>query len=158
MTRIALPWLLAGALLLAGCTTVKGYLFPPGVKLDWDSLSLYVDPAANRDFPLAVDLVFVADAALAKRVAAMKAAEWFGARDALRSANREALQVVSLELAPGDSLMLPEKRLPDERLFAALVFADYFAPGEHSARLEQLTGKIAIEFGATELSVHATEK
>ncbi len=158
MTRIALPWLLAGALLLAGCTTVKGYLFPPGVKLDWDSLSLYVDPAANRDFPLAVDLVFVGDPALAKRVAVMKAQDWFGARDALRNANRDALQVVSLELAPGDSLMLPEKRLPDERLFAALVFADYFAPGEHSARLEQLTGKIAIEFGATELSVHATEK
>ena len=161
MRRLAwlmLPLLMAGALLLAGCSTVKGYLFPPGEKLDWDSLSLYVDPAANRDFPLAVDLVFVADEALAKRVAAMKAADWFGARDALRNANRDALQVVSLELAPGDSLTLPEKRIPDTRLFAALVFADYFAPGEHSARLEKLAGKVAIEFGATELSVHATEK
>lgn len=144
--------------LLPGCSTMNNYLFPPGVKLDWDALSLYVDPEANRDFPLAVDVVLVSDEALAKRVSAMKAADWFAARDGLRKMNRDTLQVESAELAPGAMLSLPGKRFAGRRVFAALVFADYFSSGEHSARLDNLQGKIAIEFGATDFSVHAAEK
>ncbi len=146
------------ALLLAGCSSVNGLLFPPGVKIDWDALSLYIDPAANRDFPLAVDLVLVSDEALAKRVAAMKASDWFAARDGLRKTARDDLAVDSMELAPGATLTLPGKRFSGRRVFAALLFADYFAAGEHSARLESLKGKIAVEFGATDFAVYAAEK
>lgn len=156
--RFARTGLLCSVLLLAGCSTVSGMLFPPGVKPDWDSLSLYVDPAANRDFPLAVDLVLVSDEALAKRVAAMKAADWFAARDGLRKTARDDLAVESMELAPGAALTLPGKRFSGRRVFAALLFADYFTAGEHSARLEGLKGKIGIEFGATDFEVHAAEK
>lgn len=158
LSRALLPCV---ALLLAGCSamsTVNGYLFPPGVKPDWDSLSLYIDPAANRDFPMAVDIVLVSDEAMAKRIAAMKAADWFAARDGLRKMPAGELDIVSMELPPGESLTLPGKRFAGRRVFAALVFADYFSAGEHSARLETLTGKIAIEFGATDFSVHAKSK
>lgn len=153
--------LLCAALLLAGCgavNNVNSFLFPPGVKPDWDSLSLYIDPAANRDFPMAVDIVLVSDEALAKRIAAMKAADWFAARDGLRKMPGGELDVVSVELPPGESLTLPGKRFSGRRVFAAMVFADYFATGEHSARLETLSGKIAIEFGATDFTVHAKSK
>lgn len=150
--------LAAAALLLSGCSTVNGLLFPPGVKLDWEALSLYVDPVANRDFPLAVDLVLVSDETLAKRVSAMKASDWFAARDGLRKTHRDDLAIVSMELAPGDTREQPVRQLSGRRVFAAMVFADYFASGEHSARLESLTGKIAIEFGATDFMVHAAEK
>lgn len=158
VTRILL---LCAALQLAGCSAVNSmnsFLFPPGVKPDWDSLSLYIDPAANRDFPMAVDIVLVADEALAKRIAAMKAADWFAARDGLRRMPGGELEIVSVELPPGDSLTLPGKRFSGRRVFAALLFADYFSAGEHSARLETLSGKIAIEFGATDFTVHAKSK
>lgn len=154
--------LLAGLLALAGCSTVSNtvsnFVFPPGVKLDWETLSLYVEPAANRDFPLAVDLVLVADEALAKRVAAMKAADWFAAREGLRKTQGGDLDILSFELAPGDSMTLPGKRFGKRRVFAALVFADYFSSGEHSARLETLSGRIAVEFDATDFMVHASNK
>ncbi|MCM0043389.1 MAG: hypothetical protein NBV65_02025 [Burkholderiaceae bacterium] len=153
--------LLQLALLLASCSTVSSvnsFLFPPGVKPDWDSLSLYVDPAANRDFPMAVDIVLVSDEALAKRIAAMKAADWFAARDGLRKMPGGELDIVSVELPPGESLTLPGKRFSGRRVFAALAFADYFSGGEQSARLETLTGKISIEFGAADFTVHAKGK
>lgn len=145
-------------LLLSGCSTVNGYLFPPGVKLDWDSVSLYADPAANRDFPLLVDVVTVTDENLAKKIGAMKAADWFAARDGLRKVHPGAVEVASVELAPGGAVTLPRSRFTRERVFAALAFADYFSAGEHSARLEAMKGRIAIEFGATEFSVAAAEK
>ncbi len=150
--------MVCAVLLLGGCSTVNSVLFPPGVKPDWDSLSLYIDPAANRDFPMAVDVVLVTDEALAKRISGMKAADWFGARDGLRKTQGGELDILSLELPPGESLTLPGKRFSNRRVFAALIFADYFTGGEHSARLEALTGKIAVEFGATDFTVHARTK
>ncbi len=150
---------LAGVLLpLAGCSSMKEMVFPPGVKLDWDSVSLYIDPAANRDFPVAVDVVLVSDEALARKLAVMKSQEWFGSRDGLRKAHPGELEVDSVELAPGDALTLPGKRYSGKRVFAALAFADYLTSGEHRVRLDSLKGRISMEFGATDFSASASDK
>ena len=153
---IALLWLS-----LAGCSSMNAMnnlMFPPGVKLDWESVSLYIDPAANRDFPLAVDLVLVSDEALARRLGTMKSQEWFAARDSLRKSHPGDIEFDSVELAPGDAMTLPGKRYSGKRVFAALAFADYLSSGEHRARLETLKGRISMEFGATDFSASATDK
>ncbi len=36
-------------LMLTGCSTVKDYVMPSGVKLDWESVTLSVAAGANRD-------------------------------------------------------------------------------------------------------------
>ncbi len=166
MMRIALRLLpcacvlsIACALLsLSGCSSVSALVFPPGVKLDWESVSLYIDPAANRDFPLAVDVVLVSDEALARKLAGMKSQEWFAARDGLRKSHPGELEFDSVELAPGDALTLPGKRYSGKRVFAALAFADYLSSGEHRVRLETLKGRISMEFGATDFSASASDK
>ena len=143
---------------LPGCSSMSAMMFPPGVKLDWESVSLYIDPAANRDFPLAVDVVLVSDEALARKLATMKWQEWFAARDSLRKSQPGELEFDSVELAPGDAMTLPGKRYSGKRVFAALAFADYLSTGDHRARLETLKGRVSMEFGATDFSASASEK
>ena len=153
--------LLVLALSLAGCgsmTAMNNLMFPPGVKLDWESVSLYIDPAANRDFPLAVDLVLVSDEALARRLATMKSQEWFTSRDSLRKSHPGDIEFDSVELAPGDAMTLSGKRYSGKRVFAALAFADYLSTGDHRARLDALKGRISMEFGATDFSASASDK
>ncbi|MEO0319174.1 MAG: hypothetical protein RL404_2851 [Pseudomonadota bacterium] len=160
MERLALRLLaLASVLLpLAGCSSMSAMMFPPGEKLDWESVSLYVDPAANRDFPVAVDVVLVSEESLARKLAVMKSQEWFASRDSLRKSHPGELEFDSVELAPGDAMTLPGKRYSGKRVFAALVFADYLSSGEHRARLETLKGRISMEFGATDFSTSASGK
>lgn len=141
-----------------GCSSMKTWVMPQGVKLDWESITLRVVAGANRDFPLAIDMVTVSDEALAQRLSSMSAREWFAARDSLRKANPETLAYESLEIAPGESVTQAGKRWSGQRVIAALVFADYFADGQHLARLESLKGRLQLEFGVNDFSVYASEK
>lgn len=142
----------------SGCSSMKNWVVPQGSKLHWESLSMHVVAGANRDFPLAIDVVMVSDEALAQRLSTMSSREWFAARESLRKTNPETLDFDSLEIAPGESLMQSGKRWSGRRVFAALVFADYFAEGLHLARLESLKGRLHLEFGVTDFSVTASEK
>lgn len=160
MERITLRLLTLACLLLtlAGCSSMSTMMFPPGVKLDWESVSLYIDPVANRDFPVAVDLVLVSEESLARKLAAMKSQEWFASRDSLRKSHPGELEFDSVELAPGDAMTLPGKPYSGKRVFAALAFADYLSSGEHRVRLETLKGRISMEFGASDFSASASGK
>ena len=145
-------------LMLTGCSTVKDYVMPAGVKLDWESVTLSVAAGANRDYPLAIDVVLVNDEALEKRLLAMSARDWFSARTGLRKTYPDVLSVDSLELAPGESLTLPGKRWSGRRVTAALVFADYLVAGPHLARIDSLRGRVQLTFGANEFTAYRLEK
>jgi hypothetical protein len=145
-------------LTLSGCSSVKDYVMPAGVKLDWESVTVSVAAGANRDYPLAIDVVLVNDEALEKRLLAMSARDWFSARNGLRKTYPDALSVDSLELAPGESLTLPGKRWSGRRVTAALVFADYLVAGPHLARIDSLRGRVQLAFGANEFTAYSLEK
>ena len=145
-------------LTLSGCSTVKDYVMPAGVKLDWESVAVSVDAGANRDYPLAIDVVLVSDEALAQRLLGMNARDWFSGRNSLRKTYPDVLSIDSLELAPGESLTLPGKRWSGRRVAAALVFADYLVAGPHLARIDSLRGRVQLAFGANEFTVYSLEK
>ena len=145
-------------LTLSGCSTVKDYVMPAGVKLDWESVAVSVDAGANRDYPLAIDVVLVSDEALEKRLLAMSARDWFSTRNGLRKTYPDVLSVESVEMAPGESLTLPGKRWTGRRVAAALVFADYMVAGPHLARIESLRGRVQLAFGANEFTAYSLEK
>jgi type VI secretion system protein len=145
-------------LTLSGCSTVKDYVMPAGVKLDWESVAVSVDAGANRDYPLAIDVVLVSDEALAQRLLGMSARDWFSARNGLRKTYPDVLSIDSLELAPGESLTLPGKRWSGRRVAAALVFADYLVAGPHLARIDSLRGRVQLAFGANEFTAYSLEK
>ena len=145
-------------LTLSGCSTVKDYVMPAGVKLDWESVTVSVAAGANRDYPLAIDVVLVNDEALEKRLLGMSARDWFSARNSLRKTYPDVLSVDSLELAPGESLTLSGKRWSGRRVTAALVFADYLVAGPHLARIDSLRGRVQLAFGANEFTAYSLEK
>ena len=145
-------------LTLSGCSTVKDYVMPAGVKLDWESITVSVAAGANRDYPLAIDVVLVSDEALEKRLLAMSARDWFSTRNGLRKTYPDVLSVESVEMAPGESLTLPGKRWTGRRVAAALVFADYMVAGPHLARIESLRGRVQLAFGANEFTAYSLEK
>jgi len=145
-------------LALTACSTVKDYVMPAGVKLDWESVTVSVAAGANRDYPLAIDVVLVSDEVLAQRLLAMSARDWFSARNGLRKTYPDVLSVDSLELAPGESLTLPGKRWSGRRVAAALVFADYLVAGPHLARIDSLRGRVQLACSANEFTAYSLEK
>ena len=160
MTAALSRWLtlLMLMLSLSGCSMVKKTLFPPGVKLDWDLVSLTTAASSNRDFPVAVDIVLVMDEALARKISTMKASDWFASRAGFIKANPGGLDIESLELVPGATITLPGKRFSEKRVFLAVIMADYFTSGEHNVRVDTFKGKLSIELGATDFSVSVSEK
>lgn len=150
--------LLVLMLILGGCGTLKNTLFPPGVKPDWDQVSLTTIAGSNKDFPVAVDIVLVMDEVLAKKISSMQASDWFTSRAGLIKANPGDLDIESLELVPGTTIILPGKRFSEKRVFLAVIMADYLTSGEHNVRIDTFKGKLSVELGATDFSVSASEK
>lgn len=155
--RLIAP-LLCMLLTVSACSTVKDFVMPAGVKLDWESVTLSVAAGANRDYPLAIDIVLVSDDVLAQKLVGMNARDWFSARNGLRKTYPEALSVDSFELVPGESLSVPAKRWSGRRVAAALVFADFLVAGPHLARVESLRGRVLLDFGATTFTAYSLEK
>lgn len=157
--RALLLMVLVSTLLTAsGCSSIKNFVTPAGVKLDWESVTLSVAAGANRDYPLAIDVVLISDESLAQKIIGMPAREWFSARDSLRKAFPEALSVNSVELAPGESIKLADQRWSGRRVAAALVFADYLVAGPHMARIETLRGRVQLDFGASQFTAFSLGK
>ena len=157
--RALLLMVLVSALLTAsGCSSIKNFVTPAGVKLDWESVSLSVAAGANNDYPLAIDLVLVTDEALAQKLMGMTARDWFNARNGMRKAYLDAISIDSFELAPGESIKLSDKRWSGRRVAAALVFADYLVAGPHLARVDALRGRVQLDFGASEFTAYSLEK
>lgn len=150
--------LLYVVLALSACSTLKDYVTPSGTKLDWESVTLSVAAGANRDYPLAIDVVLVSDEGLTQKLLAMTARDWFNARTGLRKTYPDVLSVDSFELVPGESLSVPAKRWTGRRVAAALVFADYLVAGPHLARVESLRGRVQLDFGAGEFTAYSLEK
>lgn len=119
------------AALLSGCAMFGR---PGPVRPAWQSLAFAAASDANADSALAVDVVLVKDKALLDTLSAMSAARYFAARADLVRTYPDALRVLGVEIAPGQMIRVERKHFADERARAALVFANYAAPGEHRLR------------------------
>ncbi len=117
--------LLALLSLLAGC----------GTTLESRLLHFQVDENANRNTPVAIDLVAVNEMALLQRLSRIAAWEWFGQRQQLQQDFPFHLQVWSWEVVPGDTLEPFEIPKAARQAEGLLLFARYTTPGLHRVRL-----------------------
>lgn len=135
MKRLALTI----ALLLAGCAADRSARPDVDGGASGNSapiLRIEADPDANNRHPVAVDVVRVADGALARRLGSLDAAGWFRDRAALNGEAAGRIAIASWEMVPGQSVIL--RSLPP---FAAspsatIVFARYGTPGVHRQALD----------------------
>lgn len=117
----------------AGCGLFGGAAKP--VKPGWKSLALVAAPDANANSALAVDVVLVSDSKLLDTLLAMPAAKYFVASSALQASYPEQMAVLAFEITPGQRIDVDRARFKGNKVWAALAYANYAAPGEHRARL-----------------------
>lgn len=106
-------------------------------KLFCETLDIEVamQDVANNEYPLAMDVVYVYDEEMFTEVLQMTAHQWFGSRAALRSGLKsEKFESWSWEWTPGQDTIV---HLPlRTSVVGAVVFANYFAAGQHRVRIE----------------------
>lgn len=152
-----LKWIAAALLLaqLAGCA-MPGFLSFKGTRVDWSEVTLSAVPGANRNSPVAVDVVMVLDEAMLARLSELGAAKWFGARADLQKTFPQSLSYRSWELVPGQTLRVPGSSFGSPRVAAVLVYANYATPGANRVRVEDLKGAILARFDIQSFDVSST--
>ena len=116
-------------------------------------LTLYVtvNPDANNDAPIAVDVVAVDDPKLLAEVSALTADVWFSKRRDIDKLHPGVLHVHSWEWVPGEQV--PTAIVPATAVAAGvLLFAHYSTPGSHAAALPQ-SGEVRISFVAADFAL-----
>lgn len=144
----------------AGCPKKPKVPGVPGLSAKARDLEVrvHVSPEANGGNPVALDLLLVADKDLLKELQKMTASQWFERREqiVLDHPKQGELVVVSREWSPGQ-VVAPNtvKVAPEVR--AAVVFANYFNPGEHRAVLDPRRD-VLIKLGDEKIEVVAGRK
>jgi hypothetical protein len=130
---------LACAFVFTGCPKAPKVVtkrLPGTTKEQTLEVSVNVSPEANGGNPVALDLVLVSDKDLLKELEKMTAGQWFERREqiVLDHPKPGELTVRRWEWAPGQ-VVAPDRVKVAPEVRAAVVFANYFNPGEHRAVL-----------------------
>ena len=144
ITGVAFAWS------LSACTPIVATRALFGGKFN---VSFLVADNANRNNPIAVDLLLVYDDALSKELMKLSAEEWIQKRDQyhLDYQAQNGFARWGWEWVPGQTV--PVQRLPLETsAVSAIVYADYLSPGAHRARVDPHKN-ILIELGETEFTI-----
>ncbi len=144
-------WLLAVFLILSlpilipGCSSIKNKTKTVADRVTLQpkpiDLNVGIDAAANKNSPVALDIVLIKDKNFWKTAQAMTAKDWFAQRNDLQRRYGKKLQVKSWEWVPGQPIAPITVKVP-RWLSGAMVFANYPTPGTHSAPLPR--GKVTI--------------
>ncbi|MDT7687893.1 MAG: type secretion system protein [Acidobacteriota bacterium] len=140
MRALAAVCVAALAVVFTGCPKAPKVVtkrLPGGPKESKIEVSVQVSPHANGGNPVALDLLLVSDKELLKQLQGMTAGEWFEKRAQIILDHPQvgALVVSSWEWVPGQVIQLNEVKVAPE-VRAAVIFANYFNPGEHRAVLD----------------------
>lgn len=128
---------------IGGCS-----LFAPRVALD--HVTVDVEPRANNDTPIAIDLVATNDALLFERLKATPASQWFEQRAQLTRDYPNMFSVWRLEVVPGQFLEFKDNPLKGRPGNGLLLFASYNTPGAHRLLVEH-PSSIWLRLGAREM-------
>jgi type VI secretion system protein len=126
---------------------------PGPAFLDWKAMTLVAAPDVNQNSPLAIDLVFVRDAAALEKILTLPAAKWFASKDEILKTYPNAFTIKSWELVPQQVLQLSEDALGSPRVNGMVLFADYITPGDHRALLPMGSAAFLVDLDARSFSV-----
>ena len=100
-------------------------------------VQVHVADTANQQNPVALDLVLVYDKKLLKELLKLSAADWFDKRAQFRRdyPAGQGFEAWGWEWVPGQNVPLQKVPLKPKAK-GGVVFANYFSPGEHRARIQ----------------------
>lgn len=121
-----------GLALLAACGGNRRSLFGGDI-----TVATKIDPRANQDNPIAVELVIVYDKKLLEQLLALPAREWFKRREQIRRDYPDDEGFVSWkwEWVPGQEVP-PQELSFGVGVRGGIVYADYLTEGDHRARID----------------------
>lgn len=125
------------------------------VKLD---VKVHISPAANRNNPVAVDLVMVTDKKLLKELMKMSARDWFAQKHQVQLdyPKEKDLTAGSWEWVPGQSVKLDRLNVRYE-IVGGVVFANYLTDGVHRASIDPRK-PFVLTLGEEDLCVQSTKE
>jgi type VI secretion system protein len=120
----------------------------------WPGLVLSASSDVNANSAVAVDIVFAGTVEVQTILQNLSAGKWFSSREGTMRTFSETLKVISLEMVPGQTVMLNKSDYSKLMSTGVFVFANYATPGEHKSwiplddagyviTLENLTFKVA---------------
>ncbi len=120
-------------------------------------LTLYVklNPAANQNSPIAVDVVLAKDKDVLKLISAMSANAWFAQRTDFERSHPGKIQTISWEWVPGQDVG-PVTVQGTGIANGVVLFAGYQTKGDHRALLPH-GGHIAITFAADDFVIGSSK-
>jgi type VI secretion system protein len=138
---------------MSGCSKVKGVANRATLRPNPVDLNVNIAPAANKNSPVALDIVLIKDKNFWKNAPAMSAKDWFTQKRDLQRRYGKKLQVNSWEWVPGQAIAPITVKVP-RWLSGAMVFANYPSPGTHSAPLP-LGGKVSISLQSDDFTMES---
>ena len=124
-------------------------------KLD---VKVHISPAANRNNPVAVDLVLVSDKKLLKELMKMSAKDWFTQKHQVQLdyPKEKDLSAGSWEWVPGQAVRLDRMNVRYE-VVGGVVFANYLTEGIHRASIDPRK-PFLLTLGEDDLCVQSTRE
>jgi len=124
-------------------------------KLD---VKVHISPGANRNNPVAVDLVLVSDKKLLKELMKMSARDWFAQKHQVQLdyPKEKDLAAGSWEWVPGQSVKLDRMNVGYE-VVGGVVFANYLNEGVHRASIDPRK-PFLLTLGEDDLCVQSTKE
>lgn len=145
MTRRCMGILACACLALASGCAMLGM---QGSRADWREFAFIATPDANRNSPVAVDIALIGSHDALEKVIALTAAQWFASRADLSATFPQDIRYRSWEIVPGQTISVDKRAFAGSRVIAALVFANYGAPGAHRIRVDRFDGRVVVTMTA----------
>lgn len=117
-----------------------------------EQLSIAADPEVNQGYPVAVDVVMVADKDIFATLSKLRAAEWFAGKRDYQRQYQKSIQVLSWEVVPGQSVVEKVRKELDGDLVGTLLFADYIGDKTFRANVTGYT-QVHLELKPDDFSV-----
>lgn len=124
-----------------------------GSHADWREFTFIAAADMNRNSPVAVDVVLISSQDALEKTLALTAAQWRASRTDLVATFPRGIRYRSWEIVPGQTLSTDKKAFAGPRVIAALIFANYDAPGAHRIRLDKLDGRVVATMTATDITL-----
>jgi type VI secretion system protein len=131
-----------GALMgISACSILASPKGDPGLSVTkafspkWPGLVLSAAADANVNSAVAVDIVFAGTVEVQTILQNLNAGKWFSSREGTMRTFSETLKVISLELVPGQTVMLNKSDYSKLMSTGVFVYANYATPGEHKSSI-----------------------
>lgn len=148
---VSVTWLIAGCAIKHPMASLKQTIgAPPSLSLEGT-----VDPKANQDQVVDLDVVVVGDNVSLKQIEKMDASAWFGPKGRCTFLGQKGVKVEfhSWQFAPGQTFYVHLVTGADAK--AVLAFANYSTPGPHRVVLVK-SGTQMLDLGKD--GVHAVDR